>query len=151
MIKTLFFAFIFTHSLIKMVTGFCRITGQPPTWYELQHAIKRNFGGLDEVDPVKVFERYLINIDKDLPCKSTDPECTPAGMIRASLLGHGAETNSESRYLLILTEAYAALGILQQHMMDIKDAITIFGSSFRKDQEYTQVRIGFVTMQHRFK
>ena len=130
-----------SHSLIKMVAGFCRITSKPPTWYELQHAIKRNFGGLDKVDPIKEFESHLINIDKDLPRKDTDPECSPAGMIKASLLGDTAEPNSESRYLLILTEAYAALGILQQHMMDITDAITIFGSSFRKDQEYTQVRI----------
>jgi len=48
--------------------------------------------------------------------------------------------NSESRYLLILTENYAALGILQQELLKIKNAIIIFGSSFPKDQEYTQVR-----------
>jgi len=47
--------------------------------------------------------------------------------------------NSESRYLLILTENYAALGILQQELLKIKNAIIIFGSSFPKDQEYTQV------------
>jgi len=46
---------------------------------------------------------------------------------------------SESRYLLILTENYAALGILQQELLKIKNAIIIFGSSFAKDQEYTQV------------
>jgi hypothetical protein len=48
--------------------------------------------------------------------------------------------DSESRYLLILTENYAALGILQQELLHIKDAIIIFGSSFPKDQEYTQAR-----------
>ena len=48
---------------------------------------------------------------------------------------------SESRYLLILTENYAALGILQQELLKIKNAIIIFGSSFPKDQEYTQVDI----------
>ena len=46
--------------------------------------------------------------------------------------------DSESRYLLILTENYAALGILQQELLNIKDAIIIFGSSFPRDQEYTQ-------------
>ena len=46
---------------------------------------------------------------------------------------------SESRYLLILTENYAALKILQQQLTRLKDAIYIFGSSFPKDQEYTQV------------
>lgn len=46
--------------------------------------------------------------------------------------------DSESRYLLILTENYAALGILQQELLNIEDAIIIFGSSFPRDQEYTQ-------------
>jgi len=48
-------------------------------------------------------------------------------------------SGSENRYLLILTENYAALGILQQELLKIKNAIIIFGSSFPKDQEYTQV------------
>lgn len=48
---------------------------------------------------------------------------------------------SESRYLLILTENYAALPIFQQHLQSVNNAIIIFGSSFPKDQEYTQVNI----------
>ena len=51
----------------------------------------------------------------------------------------GLIVSSESRYLLILTENYAALGLLQHELLKIKDAIIIFGSSFPKDQEYTQV------------
>jgi len=46
---------------------------------------------------------------------------------------------SESRYLLILTENFAALPLLQQKLATMKDSITIFGSSFRKDQQFTQV------------
>ena len=48
----------------------------------------------------------------------------------------------ESRYLLILTENYAALTILQQQFLKGKghDPVVIFGSSFPKDQHYTQVR-----------
>lgn len=49
---------------------------------------------------------------------------------------------SESRYLLILTENYGALTIIKQlfqtHQEKIR-LILIFGSSFRSDQEYTQV------------
>ena len=48
---------------------------------------------------------------------------------------------SESRYLLILTENYAALSILQQELLASKDAIVIFGSSFPNDQQYTQVTL----------
>lgn len=50
---------------------------------------------------------------------------------------------SESRYLLLLTENYGALSIIQQQILakarDIRP-ITIFGSSFSSDLEYTQVR-----------
>ena len=47
---------------------------------------------------------------------------------------------SENRYLLILTENYAALRIMQQQLLKTSDdAVVIFGSSFPNDQEYTQV------------
>ena len=48
---------------------------------------------------------------------------------------------SENRYLLILTENYAALPIMQQLLLrTADDAVVIFGSSFPNDQEYTQVK-----------
>ena len=48
---------------------------------------------------------------------------------------------SENRYLLILTENYAALRIIEQHLLKTsEDAVVIFGSSFPNDQEYTQVK-----------
>ena len=50
-------------------------------------------------------------------------------------------SHSENRYLLILTENYAALPIMQQHLLrTADDAVVIFGSSFPNDQEYTQVK-----------
>lgn len=49
-------------------------------------------------------------------------------------------SNRESRYLLIITENYAALRIVQQHLLSEEDdPVLIFGSSFPKDLEYTQV------------
>ena len=47
----------------------------------------------------------------------------------------------ESRYLLFLTENYAALRILQQDLLFHADnpPFVLFGSSFPKDREYTQV------------
>ena len=48
--------------------------------------------------------------------------------------------SSENRYLLILTENYAALRIMQQQLLKTSDeALVIFGSSFPNDQEYMQV------------
>ena len=47
----------------------------------------------------------------------------------------------ESRYLLFLTENYAALSILQQDLLLHAEnpPFVLFGSSFPKDREYTQV------------
>ena len=48
--------------------------------------------------------------------------------------------NRESRYLLVLTENYAALPIVHEELLKKRDdPVIIFGSSFPKDQEYTQV------------
>ncbi|CAG2212749.1 RNF213 [Mytilus edulis] len=65
-----------------------------------------------------------------------DPECSSTGMIKACLSG---QADSESRYLLLLTENYGALSILQQKIFSMHNAEVIFGSSFPSDQEYTQV------------
>ena len=46
-------------SLIKMVYGFAKKSGRLPTWHQLQHAILRNFGGLDDVNPVENFASEL--------------------------------------------------------------------------------------------
>jgi len=33
--------------------------GREPRWPEIEQAIRRNFGGLDEIDPVKIFRKYF--------------------------------------------------------------------------------------------
>jgi len=50
-------------------------------------------------------------------------------------------SNSESRYLLFMTENFAALRVLQQHLLQDNEQppYVLFGSSFPKDMEYTQV------------
>ncbi|XP_053396342.1 E3 ubiquitin-protein ligase rnf213-alpha-like isoform X2 [Mercenaria mercenaria] len=130
------------YSLVKMVYSFVEKSKQKPTWHEMLHAIKRNFGGLDKVDPVESFRRHLAKIIHfEQRPKQTDPDCSPAGLVQACLFDTN-QTQSESRYLLLLTENYGALTIIQQQILsrssDIRP-ITIFGSSFRSDQEYTQV------------
>lgn len=118
----------------------CRQTDQRPTLNELRHSILRNFGGLKTIDPVHEFEQYINTDDWKKQHCTNDSNISPDTLIRASLTNQNAESgDGMQRYLLILTEAYAALGILQYYMEDMGDAITIFGSSFPKDQEYTQV------------
>ena len=33
--------------------------GRQPRWPEIEHAIRRNFGGLDASDPVETFRKHL--------------------------------------------------------------------------------------------
>lgn len=59
------FRFLFvTISLVKMVARYVENSGEEPTWYELQHAIMRNFDGLNNIQPIEVFEKHLQNINQ---------------------------------------------------------------------------------------
>ncbi|KAL5009497.1 hypothetical protein ScPMuIL_011802, partial [Solemya velum] len=124
------------YSLVKMVYAFAEHSNSTPTWHQLKHAILRNFGGLEIVNPVEAFKKNLVIVDKDNAPGPDDPDCSPTGLITAAL---EADNTSECRYLLLLTENYEALSILQQLVPSLGSAITIFGSSFPSDQEYTQV------------
>ncbi|KAK3096790.1 hypothetical protein FSP39_003301 [Pinctada imbricata] len=108
-----------------------------PTWLMLKHSIMRNFGGFKDLDPVEVFQQKMTAVNKVEQPTVEDPDCSAAGLIQACLSGDSKE--SETRYLLLLTENYGALTVLQQKILTINNAITIFGSSFPSDQEYTQV------------
>ena len=46
-------------SLVKMVYKMAEEHRREPSWPEVEHAIRRNFGGLDEIDPVLVFRRHF--------------------------------------------------------------------------------------------
>lgn len=45
-----------------MVYSFAEKARHQPTWHEMLHAIKRNFGGLDQVDPVENFRKNLATV-----------------------------------------------------------------------------------------
>jgi len=130
------------YSLVKMVFAFTERSKKDPTWHEMKHAVLRNFGGLEQVNPVQSFKDHLSSVKKlDDQRRVSDPDCSPKGLIEACLFDTN-KMQSESRYLLLLTENYGALNILQQEILARQSAIrpiTIFGSSFRSDQEYTQV------------
>ncbi|XP_052087598.1 E3 ubiquitin-protein ligase rnf213-alpha-like isoform X5 [Mytilus californianus] len=137
--KREFFGLRDFYSLIKMLYGFIWISKEKPTWFQLKHSILRNFGGLEMIDPVSIFLELLSSqVDEYEEKRPTDPDCSADGMIQACLRGDDISV-SESRYLLLLTENYGALAILQQNLFTMQNAVVIFGSSFPSDQEYTQV------------
>ncbi|XP_019862305.1 PREDICTED: E3 ubiquitin-protein ligase rnf213-alpha-like [Amphimedon queenslandica] len=145
----------------------CEKSGRPPTGPQLQHAIKRNFGGLDDFNTYEIVKNYLPNIEKVPELSSIgqdhellNPDCTPLGLIRKSLQTKETSWHEENRYLLFLTENYAALQVIKHFLHEeigIKldkslealssrgnsehrmEPFVLFGSSFPKDREYTQV------------
>ena len=60
-------AHVHMHSLIKMLYWMIKKTNQPLTRTQLEHAVRRNFGGLDEVDAVGIFLKNIpiaaVNLD----------------------------------------------------------------------------------------
>ncbi|GAA6104753.1 E3 ubiquitin-protein ligase rnf213-alpha-like isoform X4 [Tachysurus ichikawai] len=117
------------YSLIKMLYGVSRYSN--PSSKQIMQAVLRNFSGLDNVDALKIFAKKL-HIKPCLDNLST------IDLVRQNITGK--PQNEDCRYLLILTKNFAGLQILQQNIfMDNDLPEIIFGSSFPKDQEYTQV------------
>ena len=58
-----------------MLYWMCEKSGASPTWAQLEHAIRRNFGGLEseELDPLKIFMNKLPTL-RDPPELSGIPE-----------------------------------------------------------------------------
>ncbi|CAB4035138.1 Hypothetical predicted protein, partial [Paramuricea clavata] len=137
--KDEFFGLRDFYSLVKMVYGFAvqaERQGDQLKETELEKSIRRNFSGLDDLDPMKIFCQQLQFQKLKRYVKYPSPECHPVNLIQESL--GRTEDEGESRYLLVLTENYAALRLLQGKFHN-HDPVVIFGSSFPKDQQYTQI------------
>ncbi|KAK3715936.1 hypothetical protein QZH41_016501 [Actinostola sp. cb2023] len=153
--KDEFFGLRDFYSLIKMIFGVAKDKKRIPNWKDVEYAVRRNFGGLDvnDLDPVEIFMKHLHGTLLDVPLhlrkvnneSENKTEFSPLNLIKSNLVKDPSETHTSSRYLLILTENYAALRIVQQYLNDTKIKedenahVLIFGSSFPKDLEYTQV------------
>ncbi|XP_035510465.1 E3 ubiquitin-protein ligase rnf213-alpha [Morone saxatilis] len=119
------------YSLIKMIFAVAKASQRKPTAEETVKAVLRNFSGRDDVDAVTVFTQRL-HIAPNLE------NISAIEFVRENIQAVGQE--EECRYLLVLTKNYAALQILQQTFFsESGQPEIIFGSSFPKDQEYTQI------------
>ncbi|CAF0704523.1 unnamed protein product [Brachionus calyciflorus] len=146
--KREFFGLRDYYSLIKMIYWFCTRDGCL-TWNKLEHSVRRNFGGLD-LDMVKPFKDLLFSkLDqRELP---TDPKCGSIDLIKAALKGENVDSNS--RYLLLLTENYTVIDIIQNYLINslktpAHKVVVIFGSSFKHDLEYTEVCKNISKIKH---
>ena len=43
-----------------MVYKIAQEQGREPRWPEVERAIRRNFGGLDEIEPVEIFKQFAL-------------------------------------------------------------------------------------------
>ncbi|XP_060084373.1 E3 ubiquitin-protein ligase rnf213-alpha-like [Ylistrum balloti] len=75
------------YSLLKMVYAFADKQKKKPSWHQMQHAIMRNFGGMDDINPVNVFAQVFTTVNITEKRKHFDPDCSPAGLIQACLTG----------------------------------------------------------------
>ncbi|XP_046722736.1 E3 ubiquitin-protein ligase rnf213-alpha isoform X2 [Silurus meridionalis] len=119
------------YSLIKMMFAFAKASDQKPSPDQIVKAVLRNFSGKDTVNSVLVFTKRL-GLKPNLESIDT------IDLVRQNITS--VTQDEECRYLLILTKNYAALQILQQTFFsELYQPEIIFGSSFPKDQQYTQI------------
>ncbi|KAM4037716.1 E3 ubiquitin-protein ligase RNF213 isoform 1-T2 [Anomaloglossus baeobatrachus] len=118
------------YSLIKMVFAFTKQSHEGLTEHEIARAVLRNFSGKDDLKALEIF----IGCEN----KNLGDTYNTIDLVMENIKSDSDDC--ESRYLLILTKNYAALQILQQVMInENQTSEIIFGSSFPKDQEYTQI------------
>ncbi|XP_042164105.1 E3 ubiquitin-protein ligase rnf213-alpha-like [Oncorhynchus tshawytscha] len=122
------------YSLVKMMFAITKASKQSPSTGKIIEAVLRNFSGRDDVDAVRIFT-------KELPGQFIQPDLdgiSTIDLVKQNIVS--IYQDEECRYLLVLTKNYAALQILQQTFFsDHNHPEIIFGSSFPKDQEYTQI------------
>ncbi|XP_075712304.1 E3 ubiquitin-protein ligase RNF213 isoform X2 [Rhinoderma darwinii] len=118
------------YSLIKMVFAFTKQSREILTDHEIARAVLRNFSGKDDF---KALDIFIGDENKNL-----GEVYNTIDLVMENIKSDSED--SESRYLLILTKNYAALQILEQAFIkENQQTEIIFGSSFPKDQEYTQI------------
>ncbi|XP_042658256.1 E3 ubiquitin-protein ligase RNF213 isoform X2 [Tyto alba] len=121
------------YSLIKMFFALAKSSKSEPTPQDIAEVVLRNFGGKDDVNALEIFTSQL-------PEKGEirAHDISRIELVRQNIYSSGQD--GDCRYLLVLTENYAALQILQQAFFTARQQPEIiFGSSFPKDQEYTQI------------
>ncbi|XP_060590374.1 E3 ubiquitin-protein ligase rnf213-alpha-like [Ruditapes philippinarum] len=138
--KREFFGLRDFYSLMKMINQIVLRSKQSylPTYIKLRFAVRRNFSGLDNFDTFKIFIRQLTHFDEKKERQEHDPDDSFTGLLKSWITNE----YSDSRHLLLLTENYSsAIAMFEQAFLTKTkiQPIVIFGGSFRRDQEYTQI------------
>ncbi|XP_025026630.1 E3 ubiquitin-protein ligase RNF213, partial [Python bivittatus] len=120
------------YSLVKMLFGLTKKSRSIPDPREIAEIVLRNFSGKEGIEALDIFmSKIPEGGDENYKDIST------IDLVQQNI--YSDYQDGECRYLLVLTENYAALQILQQRFFRDAQPEVIFGSSFPKDQEYTQI------------
>lgn len=121
------------YSLIKMFFALVKSSKSKPTPRDIAEVVLRNFSGKDDINALEIFTSQLPEKGK-----VNAHDISRIDLIQQNI--YSSSEDGDCRYLLVLTENYAALQILQQTFFTARQQPEIiFGSSFPKDQEYTQI------------
>lgn len=98
------------------------------------------------------FEKHLQS-QLDNRRLDTDPKCNPIDLIESALKNEVALGESISHYLLFLSENSAAIDIIQNFLINVvkvpvNNLSIIFGSSFRNDQQYSEICRNISLIKH---
>ena len=116
------------YALLKMLYHFISKKKQI-LFSDIAQLVVRNFSG-SEQNVLEVFQKHLDNC--------FDYTYIPDVPV-VSLIQENLDSVFESRFLLLLTNQYSAVGLLPKVMGDIFDYQVVFGSSFPSDNDYTEV------------
>uniref|UniRef100_A0A8D2LRN9 RING-type E3 ubiquitin transferase n=1 Tax=Varanus komodoensis TaxID=61221 RepID=A0A8D2LRN9_VARKO len=120
------------YSLIKMAFALTKRFKSTPGPRDLAEVVLRNFSGKEGIEALDIFMSKMAE-KGNVHCENI----STINLVKQNIYSDYQE--GECRYLLVLTENYAALQILQQTFFREAQPEIIFGSSFPKDQEYTQI------------
>lgn len=140
------------YSLIKMIYWHLKEENslenlEQLEWKFLEKAIRRNFGGLIDIDPLTPFIRQFTMDKLNLAIQKS--KLNIIDLIKEALLKK--TTEDENRYLLLLSQNDNALDLINNFILNEFDSTKnissakatnikiIFGSSFPNDQKYSEI------------
>jgi len=104
---------------------------------QLEAAIRRNFGGVPQLD--SVIERFFVEAKLERPTSSTSQLALIDDCLKRQARQE-IRAFADVRYLLVLTQQQSAFSILfTRGLLDQKQTEIFVGSAFPRDQSYAQI------------
>ncbi len=130
------------YSLVKMIYFHIKENGAENQieWEFLEKAIRRNFGGLVDLDPIVPFFKQFNEDNIELDQTLGQSQANVIDLVKEALLKK--TTEDENRYLLLLSQNDNALDLINNYILnelETNNVKIIFGSSFPNDQAYSQI------------